>query len=35
MWLESRGQIDFYDDPSLIDPAADAITEHYATAVTR
>jgi fermentation-respiration switch protein FrsA (DUF1100 family) len=31
LWLESRGQIDFYDDPSLIEPAADAITEHYAT----
>jgi uncharacterized protein len=35
LWLESRGQIDFYDEPSLIDPAADAITEYYATATRR
>jgi hypothetical protein len=34
LWLESRGQIDFYDDPSLIEPVADAIREHYATTVT-
>jgi fermentation-respiration switch protein FrsA (DUF1100 family) len=34
LWLESQGQIDFYDDPGLIGPAADAITEHYATTVT-
>ena len=25
LWLESQGQIDFYDDPRLIDPAVDAI----------
>jgi uncharacterized protein len=25
LWLESQGQIDFYDDPKLIDPAADAV----------
>jgi fermentation-respiration switch protein FrsA (DUF1100 family) len=25
LWLESQGQIDFYDDPDLIGPAADAI----------
>lgn len=25
LWLPSQGQIDFYDDPALIDPAADAI----------
>jgi uncharacterized protein len=25
LWLESRGQIDFYDDPKLIAPAADAV----------
>jgi len=25
LWLESQGQIDFYDDPSLIAPAADAL----------
>jgi fermentation-respiration switch protein FrsA (DUF1100 family) len=31
LWLESQGQIDFYDDPRLIDPAADAIAEHFTT----
>jgi uncharacterized protein len=25
LWLESHGQIDFYDDPNLINPAADAV----------
>jgi hypothetical protein len=35
LWLESQGQIDFYDDPQLIDPAADAIVEHLATTVIR
>jgi hypothetical protein len=25
LWLHSQGQIDFYDDPSLIAPAADAV----------
>ena len=25
LWLESQGQIDFYDDPGLISPAADAV----------
>jgi uncharacterized protein len=25
LWLQSRGQIDFYDDPKLIIPAADAV----------
>jgi uncharacterized protein len=25
LWLESRGQIDFYDDPRLVTPAADAV----------
>jgi hypothetical protein len=24
-WLESQGQIDFYDDPKLVTPAADAV----------
>jgi fermentation-respiration switch protein FrsA (DUF1100 family) len=33
LWLESQGQIDFYDDPRLIDPAADAITEHFTTTI--
>jgi fermentation-respiration switch protein FrsA (DUF1100 family) len=32
LWLESQGQIDFYDDPRLIEPAADAIAGHFATA---
>jgi hypothetical protein len=30
----SQGQIDFYDDPQLIDPAAGAIVEHLTTTVT-
>jgi uncharacterized protein len=34
LWLESQGQIDFYDQPRLINPAADAIAEHLTTAVT-
>jgi hypothetical protein len=25
LWLESEGQIDFYDDPKLVTPAADAV----------
>jgi fermentation-respiration switch protein FrsA (DUF1100 family) len=25
LWLESQGQIDFYDDPKLVNPAADAV----------
>src|SRR5262245_8655145 len=29
IWLESQGQIDFYDDPRLIEPAGDAIAEHF------
>jgi len=24
-WLESKGQIDFYDDPALIDAAVDLL----------
>jgi len=34
LWLESVGQIDFYDDERLIGLAADAIAEHFATALT-
>jgi fermentation-respiration switch protein FrsA (DUF1100 family) len=34
LWLGSQGQIDFYDDLRLIDPAADAIAEHFTNAVT-
>jgi uncharacterized protein len=29
LWLDSEGQIDFYDDPKLIDPAADAVAAWY------
>jgi len=25
LWLESQGQIDFYDDPKLVNPSADAV----------
>lgn len=28
-WLTSKGQTDFYDDPALIEPAADRISEHF------
>ena len=34
LWLESQGQIDFYDQPRLIEPATDAIAEYLTTAVT-
>jgi uncharacterized protein len=27
LWLESQGQIDFYDDPKLIAPAADSVAQ--------
>ena len=29
LWLDSQGQIDFYDDPKLINPAADAVAVLY------
>jgi uncharacterized protein len=29
LWLDSQGQIDFYDDPKLINPAADAVVALY------
>jgi uncharacterized protein len=32
LWLESAGQIDFYDDPGLIEPAADAAAELFSQA---
>jgi uncharacterized protein len=32
LWLESAGQIDFYDDGTLIEPAADAAAELFRTA---
>jgi uncharacterized protein len=28
-WLQSRGQIDFYDDPKLIGPATDAVAAFF------
>lgn len=34
LWLESEGQIDFYDDRRLIHSAADAIAEHITTVVS-
>lgn len=34
LWLESQGQIDFYDDPRLIEPAADAIAAHLTAAIS-
>jgi uncharacterized protein len=33
LWLDSVGQIDFYDDPRLIEPAAEAAAELFATAI--
>ena len=33
LWLESQGQIDFYDDPRLIGLAADAAAESFARAL--
>ena len=32
LWLDSQGQIDFYDDPRLITPAADAVAGFFARA---
>ena len=32
LWLESKGQIDFYDDPVMIEPAAEAIDRHFSAA---
>jgi fermentation-respiration switch protein FrsA (DUF1100 family) len=29
VWVESKGQIDFYDDPALIEPAADRLAAHF------
>ena len=28
-WLESRGQIDFYDDPKMIELVADLLADHF------
>jgi uncharacterized protein len=35
LWLESEGQIDFYDDPGLIGPAADAIARFFGDVLDR
>lgn len=29
LWVESNGQIDFYDDPALVQPAADRLDAHF------
>jgi len=29
VWIESEGQIDFYDHPERIDTAADRLTRHF------
>lgn len=29
VWMESKGQIDFYDDPALIEPVADLLQKHF------
>ena len=29
VWLESKGQIDFYDDPELVEPAGDLLVKHF------
>jgi uncharacterized protein len=34
LWLHSQGQIDFYDEPRLINSAADTIVERFTTTVT-
>jgi uncharacterized protein len=31
VWMESKGQIDFYDDPALIEPVADRLAAHFRT----
>ncbi|HSK06621.1 MAG TPA: alpha/beta hydrolase, partial [Acidimicrobiia bacterium] len=30
LWLQSEGQIDFYDDPALVGAASDAIVRFFA-----
>jgi len=29
LWIASKGQIDFYDDPNIINPAADAVARFF------
>jgi hypothetical protein len=33
IWVESEGQIDFYDRPERFDPAADRLAEHFRAAL--
>jgi uncharacterized protein len=33
LWLQSQGQIDFYDDAKLIEPAADAVAAHLRASI--
>jgi uncharacterized protein len=35
LWLQSQGQIDFYDDPALIVPAADAVARFFGRVAQR
>jgi uncharacterized protein len=35
LWLESRGQIDFYDDAKLIAASADAVASWFRTQAGR
>ena len=35
LWLRSEGQIDFYDDPRLIEPVVDAILRFFTTSLRR
>ena len=30
-WIDSRGQVDFYDDPSLVRQASDVLADHLRT----
>ena len=30
LWVESKGQIDFYDQPERIEPVADELAAHFA-----
>ena len=33
LWLTSRNHVDFYDNPQLVGPAADAVAKHFREAV--
>lgn len=34
LWMNSKGQIDFYDQPEMIEPAADALAAHFRAALS-